>query len=167
MMSREFAHFFDWIISVINFGVMFYLFRLVVIVPMQEAVKLREQRVRLRLAEIEAIASEARAKQSEFEGKFGNVESTLAEIKTSAERSLAQARTKISEKAEAEERYILEKAGVEAAGLRREVETEIRTRIAGEAVTRAEAILSKTLDAAAQNSIVAAGVKRVGELHAT
>lgn len=167
MINMELSQAFDWLVSVVNFAIMFTLFRLVVIIPMEQAVRLRRQRVALRLKEIEAIAAEAKAKQAEFEEKFGNVEAMLSEIKVSADRSMAQAKAKIEEKAEAEERYLLDKARAEAESLRREVESEIRSRIASEAVARAERILGSTLDAGAQNAIVSAGVKKVGELSAT
>lgn len=166
-MSMEFPQLFDWFVSLINFAIMFVLFRMVVIVPMEEAVRLREQRVRLRLKEIDEIASEAKAKQEDFESKFGNVDTMLNEIKVSSDRNLAQAKVKIADKAAAEERYVLDKARIEADAMRREVEAEIRSRIAKQAITRAEAILSSTLDAGAQNAIVASGVKKVGELNAT
>lgn len=167
MISMETAQIFDWLVSLVNFTIMFILFRLVVIIPMEQAVRLREQRVRLRLTEIDAIKTEAEAKQAEFETKFGNVEATLAEIKANAERSLAQAKTKLEERTETEERYVLDKAKAEAESLRREVENEIRSRIASEAVARAEKILGGALDAGSQNAIVSAGVKKVGELSAT
>lgn len=161
------AQIFDWVISVVNFAIMFTLFRLVVILPMEQAVKLREQRVSLRLKEIEEIAAEAKARQDEFEVKFGNVEAVLAEIASTAARSQSQARTKIEEKAAAEERYLIDKATAEATALRREVEQEIRTRVAKQAIARAEALLTQSLDAGAQNAIVMAGVKKVGELNAS
>ena len=167
MISMHTSQVFDWLVSVVNFAIMFSLFRLVVIVPMEQAVRLRRQRVSLRLKEIEAIRVEAEAKQAEFQEKFGNVEAMLSEIKVNADRSLAQARGKIEEKAEAEERYVLDKARAEAESLRREVENEIRARVAAEAVARAERILTSSLDAGAQNAIVTAGVKKVGELSAT
>lgn len=167
MISMHTSQVFDWLVSVVNFAIMFSLFRLVVIIPMEQAVRLRRQRVSLRLQEIESIKAEALAKQAEFEEKFGNVEAMLSEIKVNADRSLAQARVKIEEKAEAEERYVLDKARAEAESLRREVENEIRARIAGEAVARAERILNNSLDAGAQNAIVTAGVRKVGELSAT
>jgi F0F1-type ATP synthase membrane subunit b/b' len=91
----------------------------------------------------------------------------LSEIKSNSERLLAQAKAKADEKAEAEERYLLQKAEAEAASLRHEVEKEIRTRVAGQAVARAEALLASALDSATQNAIVSAGVKKVGELRAT
>jgi F0F1-type ATP synthase membrane subunit b/b' len=158
---------FDWLVSLVNFALVFAVFRLVVILPMEQAVRLREQRVRLRLQEIDDIAKEAIAKQELFEAKFGDVDQVLAEIKANSERSLAQARAKAEEQAAAEERYLIQKAEAEAAALRREVETEIRSRIAKLAVARAEALLNSGLDAGAQNAIVQAGVKKVGELHAS
>ena len=167
MISMEGAQVFDWLVSLVYFGILFSIFKLVVIEPMVQATRLREQRVSLRLKEIEEIAAEAKAKQVEFEEKFGNVDSVLEEIKVNSERSLAQAAQKIEEKAEAEERYVLEKARVEAESIRREVEKEIRSRIAGRAVARAEAILNTALDAGAQNAIVTAGIKKVGSLNAS
>ena len=167
MISMHASQVFDWLVSVVNFAIMFSLFRLVVIIPMEQAVRLRRQRVSLRLKEIEAIRVEAEAKQAEFQEKFGNVEAMLSEIKVNADRSLVQAKGKIEEKAEAEERYVLDKARAEAESLRREVENEIRARIAAEAVAMAERILTSSLDAGAQNAIVTAGVKKVGELSAT
>lgn len=167
MLGMQAPQIFDWLVSVVNFAVMFVGFKVIVIDPMGQAVRLREQRVRLRLQEIDRIATEAKAKQEEYEGRFGNVEEMLAEIKATSERTLAQAKTKVEEKAESEERYLLEKAEAEAVSLRREVELEIRSRIAKQAIARAETILSGALDASAQNAIFSAGVKKVGELSAT
>ncbi len=167
MMSISIAQWFDWAVSVVNFSIMFFLFRLVVIVPMEQAVRLREQRVVLRLKEIEDIRVEAEAKKEIFQAKFGDVEAALADIKTSSERSLSLAKLKIDEKAASEERYVLEKAKVEAESMAREVEVEIRTKVASLAVERAEALLISALDAKAQNAIVAAAVKKVGVLNAS
>jgi F-type H+-transporting ATPase subunit b len=167
MISMHLPQVFDWLVSLINFGLMFILFRMVVIVPMEQAVRLREQRVRLRLQEIEQIAAEAKARQEEFSVKFGDLDSVLAEIKDNSERSLARAKMKAEEKAGAEERYMKQKAEAEAESLRREVEAEIRARVTSQALARAEALLGSALDSAAQNAIVSAGVKKVGELRAT
>lgn len=167
MISMHLPQVFDWLVTLINFSIMFVLFRLVVIIPMEQAVRLREQRVRLRLAEIDQIAADAKARQEEFEAKFSNVEAMLDEIKGNSERMLARTMAKANEKAEAEERYLVQKAEAEAASLRHEVEKEIRYRVASQAVARAEALLASALDSGAQNAIVLAGVKKVGELRAT
>ena len=60
---------FDWLVSLVNFTIMFVLFRLVVIIPMQEAVKLREQRVALKLKEIAKTAEEAKSVKENFTTK--------------------------------------------------------------------------------------------------
>lgn len=167
MISMQTTQVFDWLVSLVYFGVVFSIFRLVVIEPMAQATRQREQRVLLRLAEIDEIAREAKAKQAEFEEKFGNVDAALAEVQSSSERSSAKATQKIGDKAEAEERYVLEKARVEAESIRREVENEIRSRIASRAVVRAEAILGSALDAGTQNAIITSGIKKVGSLNAS
>lgn len=166
-MGIELPQLFGWVISVVNFAIMFALFRLVVILPMEEAVRLREQRVTLKLKEIDDLARDAKAKLAEYEGRFGDVESVLADIGAASSLTLAQAKTKHEEKAAAQERYLLERAKAEAEAIAREVEGEIRQQMASGAVAKAEAILIKALDAGAQNAIVAAGVKKVGELRAT
>lgn len=158
---------FDWAVTFINFGVMYILFRLVVILPMQEAVRLRGERVRMRLKEIAELKTEAEAKKAAFEEKFKNLDQVVAEVKENAERSQAQARAKIEEKAEAEERFLVEKAKIEAEALIRETEDEIRSQIASLAVQRAEEILNDVLDATAQNKIVSTAIERVGELNAS
>lgn len=158
---------FDWAVTCINFGIMFVLFRLVVIIPMQEAAKLRGQRVRLRLEEIAELGADADAQLESFTEKFGNIGQVVAEVKENAERSRKQAKEKIEAKAEAEEKYLLEKAKAEATSLLRETEEAIRTQIASRAVTRAEEILNEVLDASAQNKIVAQAVKKVGGLSAS
>lgn len=158
---------FDWAVTAVNFLIMFALFRLVVILPMQEAVKLRGQRVRLRLKEIEELAADADAQLAAFTEKFGNIQQVVDEVKENAERSRNQAREKIEAKAEAEEKYILDKASAEASSLLREAEAHIRTQIASRAVSRAEEILNEVLDASAQNKIVSQAVKKVGGLSAS
>jgi F0F1-type ATP synthase membrane subunit b/b' len=157
---------FDWLVSLANFGIMFILFRLVVIIPMQEAVKLREQRVALRLKEIDEIAEEAEQTKATFEERFGQVETVLAEVKQTSERSLSQAKQRLEERASAEERLVLEKARAEAAALRREVEATVRSRVASKAVAKAESFLASALDASAQNKIMSASVSKMGELSA-
>ena len=112
-MSMTGSQVFDWLVSLANFGIMFILFRLVVIIPMQEAVKLREQRVALRLKEIEEIAEDAEKTKATFEERFGQVDTVLADVKQTSERSLSQAKQRLEERAVAEERYILEKAEAE------------------------------------------------------
>lgn len=166
-MGMELSAVFDWVVSLVNFGIMFILFRLVVILPMQEAVKLREQRVALRLKEIEEIAVEAQRTKAEFQERFGAVESVLAEVKANSERSLTQVQHRLQEKAASEERYILEKARAEAESLRREAEKQVRSRLAATAVARAERMLDNALDATVQNKILTASIQKMGELSAT
>lgn len=166
-MSMTGAQIFDWLVSVVNFGVMFLLFRLVVIVPMQEAVKLREQRVKLRLAEIDEIAADAKATKAEFEARFGEVDKVLADVKAASDRTLSQTKQSLAEKAESEERYILGKAKAEAESIRREAQATVRARLAADAISKAEASLKERLDSAAQNKILMASVKKMGELSAT
>jgi F-type H+-transporting ATPase subunit b len=161
------AQVFDWLVSLANFGIMFVLFRLVVIIPMQDAVKLREQRVALKLKEIDQIAKDAEETKASFQEKFGKVDEMVAEVKASSERSLAQAKQKLEERAAAEERYIREKAEAEAQSIRREAEAQVRSRLAAGAVARAEALLKDALDASAHNQILSAGVKEIGGLSAS
>ena len=158
---------FDWLVSLVNFGIMFLLFRLVVILPMQEAVKLREQRVALRLKEIEQIAKDAEATKADFEARFGEVDKVLAEVKETSARSLAQVKSRLEERALAEERYVLDKARAEAVSIRREADCKVRSQVAGAAVARAEALLAEALDASTQNKVLAAGVGKIGELGAS
>ena len=166
-LSFELPQVFDWLVSLFNFAVMFAIFRLVCIIPVQEAVRLREQRVSLRLKEIAELAKDAEAKKADFEGKFGDVESVLAEVKEASERSQAQALAKVEEKAVAEEKYLLEKAEAEAESIARGVETEIRAKVTSLAVQRAEALLVENLGKGDHSKIVAASVKKVGGLSAS
>lgn len=166
-LSMTGAQVFDWLVSLFNFGVMFAVFRLVCIIPVQEAVRLREQRVKLRLKEIDELARDAEAQKLDFEGKFGDVDAVLAEVKDASDRSEAQALAKVEEKAVAEEKYLLEKAQAEAESIARGVEAEIRSKVTSLAVARAEALLVENLGKGDHGKIVAASVKKVGELHAS
>lgn len=158
---------FDWLVSLVNFTIMFALFRLVVILPMQEAVKLREQRVALRLKEIKKASEDAEAAKTKYKDFFGNVDSVVAEVKENSERSLAQVTKRLEEKAEAEERYILEKANAEAEAVKRDAEATVRSQMAQKAVARAEVLLNFALDTSSQNKILTASVKKMGELSAS
>ena len=166
-MSMTGEQVFNWAVSLANFGIMFILFRLVVIIPMQEAVRLREQRVALRLKEIDEIEREAQETKSRFETRFSEVASVIAEVKATADRSLAQVKQRLDEKALAEERYILAKADAEAVSLRHEAQVKVRSIVAGDAVARAERLLETALDSSYQDRILAASVQRMGELSAT
>ena len=70
-------------------------------------------------------------------------------------------------RAAAEERYIREKAEAEAKSLKREAEANVRSKLASGAVTRAEALLRDALDSNAQNKILSATIKEIGDLHAS
>lgn len=161
------AQIFDWFVAVVNFCIMFFIFRLVVIIPMQEAVKLREQRVALRLKEIEQTAREAEETKVTFQAKFGEIDTVLAEIKETSGRSLAQVKQRLEERAASEERYVLEKAEAEAEAIKREAESTVRSRLAESAIVRAEALLAEALDATAQDKIISSAVKKMGELSAS
>lgn len=166
-MSMTGAQVFNWLVSLANFGIMFLLFRLVVIIPMQEAVRLREQRVALRLKEIEEIEREALETKAQFETRFSEVDTVISEVKATADRSLAQVKQRLQEKAAAEERYVLEKAQAEAVSLRHDTQVKVRSRVAGDAVSRAERMLESALDSSAQDKILTASIQRVGVLSAT
>lgn len=158
---------FDLLINLVNFGVMFILFRLVVILPMQDAVKLRGQRVALRLKEIDGIAKEAEETKASFQERFGQVDGVLAEIKETSDRSLSQTQQRLEEKASSEERYILEKAKAEAEAAKRDAEAKVRSKVAGAAVAKAEALLKKSLDDSVQDKVLAFSTKQVGGLNAS
>ena len=158
---------FDWLVNIANFAVMFFLFRLVVIIPMMEAVKLRGQRVALRLKEIEEISKDAEETKATFQERFGAVGTVLAEIKDNSDRSLSQVKQRLEEKAASEERYILEKAKAEAEATKRNAEAKVRSQVAAKAVARAESLLDKALDSSAQNKVLAASVKQIGGLSAS
>ena len=61
----------------------------------------------------------------------------------------------------------IDKAEAEAKSLKREAEAMVRSRLAGGAVVRAEALLRDALDSNAQNKILSASIKEIGELNAS
>ncbi len=158
---------FDFIITLINFTIMFMIFRLVVIIPMQEAVRLREQRVKLRLSEIEELAESARERKEEFEVRFGDFDSTVQGIREGSERLVSQASARIAEQAEQEEKFLLAKAQAEADALRREAEKEIRTHIVTLAIARAEEMISDGASTSVHNDVISASIEKVGGLRAS
>ncbi len=155
---------FDFIITLINFSIMFMLFRIVVIIPMQDAVRLREQRVKLRLKEIEELAESAKSRRDEFKERFGNLDGALEEIRVVSGRSIEQVQAKLAEQTAQEEQFLLRKAKAEADALRREVEQEIRAEIAAVAVKKAEAALASRMGAKEHADVLSASIKKVGGL---
>ena len=158
---------FAWGVSVVNFAIMFVLFRLVVIEPMFEAVELREKKVRNRLAEIDDILKEVSAMQVKYEVQMENLDEELAKVRESAASTVKRTVTRIEEKAEAEATYVLEKADREANSMQREVEAELRERITAGAIARARTLLEKAIDKKTQGLTMEHVVDKVGELSAT
>ncbi len=158
---------FNLVVSLINFTVMFILFKLVVIEPMFEAVELREKRVRDRLAEIDKIMADANEMQAKYEAQMEELDQALEEIQRSAKNTVKRNKTRIEEKAEADAHHVVDKAKRDSQGLRREVEAEIRSTIASGAVTRARQVLQDALDKKTQGKTMEYLVEKVGGLSAS
>lgn len=158
--------FVQWVTDCINFVLMYVMFRLVVVVPMQEAVQLREQRVKERLTEVDGVLEEARALRRKYEQQMQGLDQELTQVKQAADNTIERTATRIAAQAASEAEYIIERAGHEVNMLRQRAEHEVRQRLASEALARARRLLREHLDAAASRKIVAHAVSRVGELHA-
>lgn len=158
---------FNFVVSVVNFFIMFILFRLVVIEPMQEAVVVREARAKEQIAEAEAILEEARRLHEKHTTELANLDQELARVKEAGESLATRSVKKIEEQAEREATHIVSRAHLEADALRRRTEHALRQRMATEALARARRMLAEHVDSKAQQQIVEHVVGKVGELSAT
>lgn len=158
---------FDLAVSVLNFGIMFILFRLVVIEPMFEAVALREKRVVDQLAEVDEIMTEAEELQSRYQARMNTLEDELAEIQSLQNNTLERSKNRILDKTETEVAHIIEKAELEAENIMRQMRAEMSQRVAGDAVAKARELLEKTINKKTQDKILYRAVDQVGELHAS
>lgn len=143
---------FGFFISVINFGVMFFLFYYVVIGPMEDAVALRQRKVQTRLDEIRQTLADAQRIEAETQAQFANLESEKAEMRASAEREIARLRTRLAEQSSKDAEHLVAKAHRETERTRQEALALLNRKLADKTMARTQQLLATAMDAQAQEA---------------
>lgn len=152
-MEQEF-HAFSFFVSIINFGVMFFLFYHVVILPMEDAVAVRQKRVQARLEEIRKILSEAEKLKSEVEAQVSRLDLDKDEMREATTREIERVRQQLSSKAARDAEHMVAKAGREAEKNRIDTLAEINRQLTARALGKVEGLLVGVLDGQAQQGSV-------------
>ena len=145
---------FGFFISVICFGAMFFLFYQVVIGPMEDAVAIRARRIQSRLDEIRLTLSQAQKLEAEVQAQFARLDAEKQEMRESADREIARNQDSLREAAERDAVHMVDKAGREAEKNRQEALAAVNKQITEQAMSQVETLLSRALDAQAQQASV-------------
>lgn len=155
---------FGWVVSIINFAIVFVLFKAIVIDPMKKAVREREENTRKRLEEAEALLQDAIKHKKQYEELLGKTEAEKATIVEHAREEAVRIREGRQREAERDSKFAVEKAQQEADLMRRQAGAELSLLAADRSVTRARRLLEENLDADSKQSILKSFVDRVGKL---
>lgn len=158
---------FDFGVSLVNFFIMYQLFRIVVVEAMVTEVKRREKVVSDKLVEIDEARAEAQAMQEKYEQRMAKLDDELAEIQASAQNTIRRSKSKIEEQAEREASYILDKANRESDHMEYLLRKELQEKVAREAVAKARDLLAEAADKKTQDKFLTFAVDKVGELSAS
>lgn len=143
---------FGFFISVINFGVMFFLFYYVVIGPMEDVVALRERRVTARLDEIRQTLADAQRIEAETQAQFASLESEKGEMRAATEREIARVRAQLAEQAARDAEHLVAKTKRETDRTRQEALALLNRKLADKTMARTQELLAGALDAPAQEA---------------
>ncbi len=160
-MEQEF-HAFSFFISVINFGVMFFLFYHVVIGPMEDAVALRQKRVQARLDEIRKTLLEAQSIKDTVAAQVAKVEVEKQEMREATEREILRVQEQLSSKSARDAEHLVAKAGREAEKNRVDTLAALNRQLTGKALSKVEGLLTQALDNQAQQASAQLVLGKVG-----
>ncbi|MEW6277308.1 MAG: ATP synthase F0 subunit B [Candidatus Eremiobacterota bacterium] len=158
---------FTWVVSLINFSIVYVLFKSIVIDPMKKAVAEREANTRKRLDEAESLLQDALKHKQQYETLLVNLDARTKEIVDHAREASEDIRKGRDQEADRDARFLLEKARHEADLMRRQVSIELKLLAAERSVDRARVLLDQHLDADNRKSILQSFVERVGLLNAS
>lgn len=152
---------FGFIISLLNFLLMFFLFYQVVILPMEQAVQRRRRRVDERLAEIRKTLADAQRLEAEVKGQMTGLEAEKQEMRESAAKEVARVQARFTSDAERDALHLVEKTRREAEKNRQEVLASLNRELADKAMAQTQEMLARAFDQSARESSAQATVSRL------
>lgn len=153
---------FAFFMALINFIIMFYLFYLIVIVPMEDAVKVRQKRVQVRLDEIRGTLASAQGLEEEVATQFGRLEDDKREMAEAAQREIERVSARIQEQAERDAEHLVAKTRREADKNRQETLAALNRQLAGQAMEEVQRMLQRAFDSQAQEASASTVLGKVG-----
>lgn len=153
---------FSWIITIINFVILFVLFNGIVIKPMIKAAKERELKADHQLKEAESLYQDALKHKAEYEKLLTSLPAEKEQIGKHAEEEAARIKEYFAEEAVKEANFVREKAGSESDIMRRAATLELQDMASEQSVARARKLLEEHLGAGDKKSILDHFVERVG-----
>ncbi len=156
---------FSWIISLINFVILFYLFNGIVIKPMIAVSKEREEKADKALKEAESLYQDALKHKADYEKLLGTLPSEKEQIARHAQDEAARIKEYFAEEAVKEAAFVKQKAASESDIMRRQATLELQDMASEQSVARAKELLEQHLASGDKNAILAHFVERVGAIH--
>ncbi|MCE7872295.1 hypothetical protein DYH09_18210 [bacterium CPR1] len=158
---------FSWIVTLINFGILYFLFNAILIQPMIQAAKEREERARSKIDEAESLYQDALKLKAEYEKLLSSLPTEKEQIARHAEEEGGRIKEYYQEEAVREANWVRQRSGSEAEILRRQATIELQDLASEQSVARARKLLQDCLADGDRRAILANFVERVGTTHAS
>ena len=143
---------FGFFVSILNFGLMFTLFYQVVVLPMERAVALRQQKVTSRLEEIRVTLSTAQKLEDEVKTKFSKLDAEKEEMRQAAEHENARIQKHLESEAERDALHLVGKTERELEKNRLETLAALNRQLTDRAMERSETLLTQAFDSQAKQA---------------
>ncbi len=153
---------FEFGVGLVNFGLLLLLLKVFLVDPLRVVAHEREEKARRDMEEAEAILLEAKAHLQRYQCLIQGVEEEKKQIELSGLQDAQVARERLAESAQDGVRQILERAQLEVTAERTAALAELRQGAAQATVRRAEDLLRRSLDGAAQRDILQNLLSKVG-----
>lgn len=153
---------FSWIITLINFAILYVLFDIILIKPMIQAAKDRETRAKNNLDEAESLYQDAVKHKAEYEKLLTGLAAEKEQIARHAQEEAERIKEYFEEEALREANWVRQRAASEADILRRQATLELQDLASEQSVVRAKQLLQSCLAEGDKKAILANFVERVG-----
>ncbi len=153
---------FSWIITLINFAILYVLFDIILIKPMIQAAKDREVKAKNNLDEAESLYQDAVKHKAEYEKLLVGLPAEKEQIARHAQEEAERIKEYFEEEAVREANWVRQRSTSEADMMRRQATLELQDLASEQSVTRARQLLEECLAAGDKKAILANFVERVG-----
>ncbi|MDO5295911.1 MAG: ATP synthase F0 subunit B [bacterium] len=153
---------FEFIIGLINLALLAFLLWKLFGKAVKGALTEREQEIRSKVEEAEAMYSDAKAEFDKYQNLVNNLEDKQAELVERAQRLAAEHRASTAVKAKQEAEDIVSKVKSDMEDAHRLAKAQLRTEIAKATVLQAKAILTENIDESIHQNILEKFLSTVG-----
>lgn len=136
---------FEFAVGLVNFVLLLFLLKPILIDPLRNVAREREEKARINMQKAEEILAQAKANLEKYQTLQANIAEETAKIAAKAEADCEVCRKETAEKCTREVQAVLDRAHGDAEASRAAAVAEIRHSLANETVKQAEAIIKKGL----------------------